>query len=356
MPVIHQFAPIVLYGDAVGNQVIAMREWLVARHYDSRVYAPSWDPRFASFCETPDHYPSDPDNTVILHNCIGTPMSDFALTLADRVVPYYHNITPPGFYERYDQNLTQALVQGREQLRDHRNAPYALAGSEYNRLEMIEAGYARVDVLPYFSNTARLSGLLNREKAQPIFETYRDGWMNWLFVGRLAPNKRQDNVIKAFRYYHALINPYSRLLLVGTESTPQFAAECAALVEKLGLASSVVFAGHVPDDVLGAYYEVANVFVSMSEHEGFGAPVIEAMQQGVPVVALNSTGIAMTMGDAGALVKEARPEAVGELVESIRQDKALRQSLLQRQRARVADFSLEAAAAALARAVSVMTH
>lgn len=351
---IHQFAPIVLYGDAVGNQIVAMRQWLDGRGILSKVYAPSWDPRYAAFCDTPENYRSRPENVVILQHCVGTPVADLALQLKDRVVPYYHNITPPGYYQPYDPGLAQALVQGREQLRRHSGAPYALAVSEYNRLEMLEAGYARVDILPLFINPARLSRDLDRARAASVYAAYGDGRENWLFVGRLSPNKRQDNIIRAFNYHHRLVNPRSRLILVGTDAAPRYADECRALAARLGLSDSVVFAGHVPDAVLGAYFEVASLFVCLSEHEGFGAPVLEAMSFKVPVVALNATGVAMTMGDSGILVNQPRPDAISEIADVLAQDATLRQRVIARQTERLGAFSLDAAHAAMERALRAL--
>ncbi len=348
---IHQFAPIVLYGDAVGNQIVAMRDWLASRGFRSKVYAPTWDPRYAAFCDRPEKYRSHPENVVILQHCVGTPVADLALQLKDRVVPYYHNITPARYYQPYDPGLAQALVEGREQLRRHSGAPYALAVSEYNRLEMLEVGYARVDILPLFINPTRLSRDLDRAQAASIYAAYADGRENWLFVGRLSPNKRQDNVIRAFNYHHCLVNPNSRLLLVGTDAAPGYADECRALVTRLDLSDSVVFAGHVPDAVLGAYFELASLFVCLSEHEGFGAPVLEAMSFNVPVVALNATGVAMTMGDAGILVNQPRPDAISEIADVLAQDDALRQRVIVKQRARLSGFSLDAAHMAMERAL-----
>lgn len=351
---IHQFAPIVLYGDAVGNQIVAMRQWLDSRGIRSKVYAPSWDPRYAAFCDTPENYRGRPENVVILQHCVGTPVADLALQLKDRVVPYYHNITPAEYYQPYDPGLAQALVQGREQLRRHSSAPYALAVSEYNRLEMLKVGYARVDILPLFINPTRLSRDLDRAQAASVYAAYADGRENWLFVGRLSPNKRQDNVIRAFNYHHRLVNPHSRLLLIGTDAAPRYADACRALAARLGLGDSVVFAGHVPDAVLGAYFEVASLFVCLSEHEGFGAPVLEAMSFKVPVVALNATGVAMTMGDAGILVNQPRPDAISEIADVLAQDDELRQRVITKQTERLGAFSLDAAHAAMEHALRAL--
>ena len=102
-------------------------------------------------------------------------------------------------------------------------------------------------------------------------------------------------------------------------------------------------AGHVPDAVLGAYFEVASLFVCLSEHEGFGAPVLEAMSFNVPVVALNATGVAMTMGDAGILVNQPRPDAISEIADVLAQDDELRQRVIVKQRARLSAYTLDAA-------------
>lgn len=351
MKQIYQFAPIVLYGDAVGNQIVEMHRWLVEHGHDSRVYAPAWDKRFDAFCAKPEAYRSSPNHVVILQHCVGTPMADFALTLPEKVVIYYHNITPAHFYAAYEPGTAQALVQGREQLKRFVNAPYALAGSEYNEIEMREMGFRQVEHLPLFLHFEELEQKADPAETAKVFERYRDGKVNWLFVGRLAPNKRQDNIIRAFAYYHRLVNPQSRLILVGSQSIGVYVAELRGLAHRLGVGGAVVFAGHVKDEALAAYYQCASVYVSLSEHEGLSVPVLQAMHFDIPVVALNAAALPYTLGDAGALVNSPRPDAIGEITDLIARDDALRAKIVAKQRARLGAFSLDRAHQTMARIV-----
>lgn len=352
---IFQFAPIVLYGDAVGNQIVEMHRWLTQRGFASRVFAPTWDKRFDSFCARPEAYRSNPNHVVILQHCVGSPMADLAMTLSEQVVLYYHNITPAHFYADYEPGTAQALVQGRQQFKHFVNSPYALAGSEYNEVEMRQMGFKQVDHLPLFLHFEEMEQKADPAEAKKIFAKYRDGKVNWLFLGRLAPNKRQDNVIRAFAYYHRLVNPNSRLIFVGSQSIGMYVAELRGLAYALGVSDAVVFAGHVKDEVLAAYYQCASVYVSLSEHEGLSVPVLQAMHFGIPVVALNEAALPYTLGDAGILVNTPRPDAISEMIELILQDGALREKIVTKQRERLAAFSPERAKEVMEKVVDKLT-
>ncbi len=107
----------------------------------------------------------------------------------------------------------------------------------------------------------------------------------------------------------------------------------------LGLDAHVMFAGHVTDAQLLAYYQCADLFLCLSEHEGFCVPLIEAMSAGVPVLAFASTGVPYTLGAAGVLLREKRWDVLAGLCSTILSDSELRSALVMQQRARARDFA-----------------
>jgi glycosyltransferase involved in cell wall biosynthesis len=285
-------------------------------------------------------------------------LAEFVRNLPDRVIVYYHNVTPPHFMRGYNDFIESTLAEGRDQTPWFKDAPYAWAASDYNREEMLQMGYRAVDIVPYIVTTTRLDQGVQGSKAQTIRTRFGDGAVNWLFVGRIVPNKRQDNLIRAFHYYHTLVNPNSRLIIVGSVSmAPGFKALLDKLVVDLNLSDCVFFEGPVgPEDGLGAYYQIATAFVCLSEHEGFCVPLLEAMHFDTPVVALKATGVPYALGDAGVLVRNLRFDVIAEVVDALHGDPVFRQRVTAKQRERENDFAPERATAQLHAAISKMCN
>ena len=138
--------------------------------------------------------------------------------------------------------------------------------------------------------------------------------IDWLFVGRLVPNKAQHDLVLAFAL-HSVASPGSRLWLVGRTDSPRYETALRHLIAALDLGDTVTITGPVDDATLAAYYRDADVFVSASEHEGFCLPLVEAMHQRLPVVAHASSAVAETLGDAGICITDKRPHAIAAAVE-----------------------------------------
>lgn len=338
---IHQIMPGFLYGDALGNQAVRIRELLQGWGYRSQVYAQFRDPSLEDPGLDYRRYRDDPDNVLIFHYSIGSPVTQFVRRLSARVVPYYHNVTPPGYLRGYNEPLADLLEQGRRELALFSDAPFALAASEYNRQEMLDLGFRRVEVLPYFVTFDWLRTSAEGPAGQDIVERYDDGTVNLLFVGRLVPNKRQDDLIRAFHAYHRLVNANSRLLLVGSEANaPGYGLELETLAQALGLAECVHLPGAIgPREGLGGYYRAADLFLCLSEHEGFCIPLLEAMAFDLPVLAYRAAGVPYALGGAGVLVGEKRYDLLAELIDVLVRDEARRGPLLAGQRRRLQALS-----------------
>lgn len=338
-----------LYGDALGNQAVRIRELLRRWGYRSQVYAQFRDRRLEDPGLDYHRYRSRSDDLLLYHYSIGSPVTAFVRGLSAQVIPYYHNITPPGFLRGYNEPLADLLEQGKQELALFRDAPFALAASEYNRQEMYALGFRQVEILPYLISFDWLQDSAEGPAGRAVTNMYNDGAVNLLFVGRLAPNKRQDDLIRAFAAFHDLINPDSRLLLVGSDANaPGYRLELESLAAARGLAHRVHLAGAVgPREGLGGYYRAADVFLCLSEHEGFCVPLLEAMAFDVPVVAYRSTGVPYAMGGAGLLMRHKRYDLLAELIGLVLEDEDLRARVVAAQRRRLQELAPEQVAASL---------
>jgi len=167
-----------------------------------------------------------------------------------------------------------------------------------------------------------------------------------LFVGRISPNKRQDELIRMLAYYRRCIDPEALLILVGSQrDQPQYYARLRALCETLGLGGAVRFTGPVSLAQLVGYYRAASVFVSLSEHEGFGVPLLEAMYLGTPVVALDAAAVGETVDGAGVLLPEKDLAEAAEACALVNEDLGWRQALIDAGRERVKAFDPDIVAA-----------
>jgi len=338
-----------LYGDAVGNQATRIRDLLRRWGYRSQVYAQFRDRRLDNPGEDYCRCRPAPDDLVIFHYSIGSPVTEFVRRLPCRVLVYYHNVTPAGFLRGYNEPLADLLDQGRRELAWFTDTAFALAASEYDRQELLALGFHRVEVLPYLVTFDALQASADSAAGREVVARYkgpgpvgRDGdAVNLLFVGRLVPNKRQDDLLRAYSAYYHLINPHSRLLLVGSDSNaPGYRLELEAMAAAFGLSDSVVVPGAVgTHEGLGGYYRAATIFLCLSEHEGFCIPLIEAMAFNVPVIAYRSTGVPYAMGGAGMLVDAKCYDLIAELIDLLVRNQAVRERVLAGQRRRLEELS-----------------
>jgi glycosyltransferase involved in cell wall biosynthesis len=345
-----------LYGDAVSNQAVRIRHYLREWGYRSQVYAQFRDQRLDDPGEDYRRYASSSDDLVLFHYSIGSPVTRFVQQLPGTVVPYYHNVTPPSFLRGYNEPLADCLEQGRSELVLFRDAPLALAASEYNRQEMLALGFRNVQVMPYLVTFDALKASAQSPAGQEIVARYDDGAVNLLFVGRLVPNKRQDDLLRAFNAYHHLVNPHSRLILVGSEANALgYRPELEAMAAAFGLADHVHLTGPVGlREGLGGYYRAADLFLCLSEHEGFCIPLIEAMAFDLPVIAYEATGVPYALGGAGVLVNAKRYDLIAELMQSLVGDDLLRQQVVAGQHRRLNELATDRVVATLKACVQRM--
>ncbi|RME35159.1 MAG: glycosyltransferase, partial [Thermoflexia bacterium] len=295
---LHQFIIGATPGDAITDHALVIQRWLWEEGFRSEIYAESIHPAlFDQIRPYREYRPSRSGELVVLHHSIGSDLVDDLLRQDVRFLLIYHNVTPPSFFQPADPSLTAQVQRGREQLKHLRERTMlALGVSAFNERELQELGFPRTGVLPIVLDPSQY----NIEPNPELLAQYQDGTPNLLFVGRLVPNKRQEDLIKLLWYYRR-VDPSARLFLIGAPWVPAYTEWLRELADELGLGDAVVFAGHVSQRDLVTYYRLADVYVSMSEHEGFGKPLIESMYLGVPVVAYAAAAVPETLGGAGVL-------------------------------------------------------
>ena len=328
MPVaIHQVLATLGYGDAIGHEVLGIQRVLRAAGYDSEIFVQTADYRLED--QTLDYLDlpaaSHPDNILIHHFSIGSRASRVAYALPDRMVLVYHNITPPEYFVDVNKELVKLCYRGRRELALYKTrCDLALGDSEYNRQELEAIGFPVTGVLPVIPDFSHLAGPANYLQAGQ----FDDDWTNVLFVGRVIPNKRIEDVIRCFHAYKQWFNPRSRLLLVGSHVGFE---KYLAMVERFTVdigAQDVHFLGQVANEELVAYYEIADVFLCCSEHEGFCVPLVESFHMGVPVLAYAATAVPATMDGAGVLFTNKHPMHVAALIDAVVGDRGLQDRII----------------------------
>ncbi len=342
-PRVHQVLATLGYGDAIGHEVMGIQRVLRQAGYASEIFVETADPRLEDL--TVDYREmvgnvSD-DDVVIHHFSIGSRASRTAYALPGRMGLVYHNITPPHYFLGVHKDLVKLCFRGRRELTAYiGRCSLALGDSEYNRAELESLGFPRTAVLPVVPDFTHLDGAPQRAFAAD----FDDEWTNILFVGRVIPNKKFENVIRAFHAYRTRHNARARLLFVGSYSGfEKYLAMLHAMIARLGT-SDVHFLGHISNEELSALYDVADLFLCASEHEGFCVPLIEAFYKRVPVMAYAATAVPATMDGGGVLFDTRDPIEIARIMEAILDDPRVEEAVLASQdaalhRLRARDFA-----------------
>ena len=309
-PRVIQLVSTLNYGDAVGNEAIAFKKALQKNGIATEIYTntirkniPAGTARFYR-----DMPPLKKDDIVIYHFAAECAISNDIKNFPCKVILRYHNVTPPEYFHGFDENAEKACRVGLEQVKSIR--PYidfCLPVSKFNMQDLQNMGYScPMQVMPILINFDDYK----QEPDPAVIMKYSDGITNILFVGRIAPNKKIEDVISIFAYYKEHYDPDARLFLVGSyRETDKYYQFLCRHIKKLSV-KDVIFPGHISFAEILGYYKVADLFLCMSEHEGFCVPLVEAMFFGVPIVAYDSSAIADTLGDAGVLVKNKDPREI----------------------------------------------
>ena len=336
-----QLTPAVAYGDAITGEVLAFREAILEKGWETEILVREYQ-KGHGFEELVTEIKTlpvlAPDDILLLHVSIGDDFNRQALETPARVIVVYHNITPGSFFEAYSPALARQCRRGVRELKAlSRKAEMAIADSDWIRQELLRCGYTcPIAVLPILIRFEEYFKTPDPETLQLLTDT---PGTQILFVGRISPNKCQEDVIAAFAAYKRLFDPDARLWLVGNDTgNAMYCAKLKDYIEALGV-SDVTITGKVPFAQLLAFYRGADVFLCQSAHEGFCVPLVESMVFDLPVVAWKSTAVPGTLGGSGIVLDRKDPVETAAVIDRLMRDEELKKQVVKGQRTRLTDFS-----------------
>ena len=355
--IINQWVPAAHRGDAVGDSARRVRDLLRTRGVESNLYALSIDDELRDDVLPFDTISSHLGDATILHFAVPSIMSTKFAQLKSRTVIQYHNITPAHFFAPYDSGIFRIAALGREELKALvGHVDVALGDSEYNRQELETLGFDTTGVVPIIVDTTRIT----ESPVEPVLEEtlLGDGLANILFVGRIAPNKKIEDIIRLAEHYKRYVDTDYRFIFVGrTDAVPRYYNTILALIAEYQMPRDrFVFTGTVTDSELATYYRASHAYISLSEHEGFCVPLVEAMAADIPVLAFGATAVPETLGGAGICFSPKDLEYAAEMLGLLVYDDTVRSDIISGQQSRVADFGPASTDAVIDDLISVCSH
>jgi L-malate glycosyltransferase len=337
--IVNQWVPAAHKGDAIGDSARRVRGLLRGLGHESEIYALTVDDELRGDIRAFADDASHRGDITIFHYAVPSPMTPAFARLPRGRVLQYHNVTPAYFFAPYDAGIFRLATLGREELKTlvgHTDA--ALGDSEYNRHELASLGFDNTGVFPIAVDTKRFRDAPVRPALAHVLS---DGLFNFLFVGRIVPNKKIEDHIRLAEHYKRYVDTEYRFIFVGkTDGLPNYYNMVRALVAEYQMPTDrFIFTGAVPEEDLAAYYRAARVYISLSEHEGFCVPLLEAMASDVPVLAFASTAVPDTLAGAGVQFFPKDLEFAAELLGELAYNEELRAQVLAGQRRRLTAFS-----------------
>jgi L-malate glycosyltransferase len=336
--VVNQWVPAAHKGDAIGDSARRVRGVLRGLGHDSEIYALTVDDELREDIRSFHDPAARKGDVTIFHFALPSPMTEAFARLPHGRVLQYHNITPAHFFAPYDPDIFRLLALGRQEvqtLAGHTDA--AFGDSEYNRQELALLGFGNTGVFPIAVDPERLRRAPRRPALEQLLS---DGLMNFLFVGRVVPNKKLEDHIKLAEHYKRYVDTEYRFIFVGkTDGVPRYYNMVRALVAEYQMpADRFWFTGPVSEEDLATFYRQATAYISLSEHEGFCVPLLEAMASDVPVLAYGVTAVPDTLGGAGVCFTPKDLEYAAEVLGELAYNDNLRAEVIAGQRRRLQDF------------------
>jgi glycosyltransferase involved in cell wall biosynthesis len=356
---LHQFVPTFEPGATGAHMLEVQRMVREDLGLESEIFAEHIRGDFASpeiGARTFTEYRGAPDDILLYQMAIGSTVADFVRERVESfpgrsLVVNHHNFTPPRFLQPWEHGVTWGVTWGERQLREL--APHSelgIAVSSFNRDELIKAGFEHTTVAPVLVDLERMGWEVDGDLEARLKEGKQGH--DWFFIGRIAPNKCQHDIVKAFAAYRHLYDPQARLWLTGGAESSSYADAIRRMVTDLGLDGCVTITGPLPQPAVAAHFRTADVFVSLSEHEGFLVPLLEAWWHRLPIVAFAAAAVPETLGEGGLLLRNKRPAIVAAAVHRVLSDYPLEMSLIKAGTRRLgAKFTLPVARARMADAL-----
>jgi glycosyltransferase involved in cell wall biosynthesis len=336
---VNQWVPAAHKGDAIGDSARKVRAVLRDMGHQSEIYALTIDDELRDDVQMFDDERARQGDVTIFHYALPSRMTEAFANLPRGRVLQYHNVTPPSFFAPYDAGIFRLATLGRQEIRSLAGrTDVALGDSEYNRRELESFGFSQTGVFPIAVDLDRITKAPRRPALEAVL---CDGLLNFLFVGRIAPNKKIEDHIRLAEHYKRYVDLRYRFIFVGkTDAVPRYFDTVRALIDEFQMPlDRFVFTGAVSDEDLATYYRTASVYLSLSEHEGFCVPLLEAMAADVPVLAYASTAVPDTLAGAGVQFAPKDLEFAAELLGELAYNDRFRARVIERQRRRLADFA-----------------
>jgi glycosyltransferase involved in cell wall biosynthesis len=360
MTVVHQLLSGAGPHDAITTEAGVFRSYFRAWGWEGRDYAYRLHPALDAPIAPAAALAPGAEDVVLLHHSAGWPQLEAVLSLPGRKLLLYHNVTPAAWLWIDAPGLAAHCQVGRDQLLPLVAAADATAAdSAFNAMELAGYGASGTEVIHLLLDAERFgAGMTAGAVDGPSVSAGEEhdspaaagDAPQILFVGRLSPHKRQDEVIRAFGLYRRVHAPAARLCLVGDAVTPEYSEKLAALAE-LHAPGAVTIESGLPTSELARRFMAADVFLCLSEHEGFCIPLVEAFAFGVPVIARPFGAVPEVVGNAALLVPDPDPAVIAELLHLVVSDAELRAELVRRGRDRLDAFTPERIAPRLRGAV-----
>jgi L-malate glycosyltransferase len=340
---IHQLLSVFDPADAQGHMALLLRDIFSRWGYDSDIFtginAPGIEIKAQMANDLPEN--NNPDDLLLYHASINSDVGEIFRQSRQKQVLIYHNITPADYFLSYDLFTYLECLKGRRELGKFvPTCGLALADSTFNADELKSLGFPQVELLPFPFDRSRLDGPADTAIIRKYGEENRPAI---LFVGRLAPNKKQEDILSAFYYFQTIYQPGARLVLVGPDNIPEYSDLLRQRIGELGL-KDVAITGKVSPEELRAYYRSADIFLCLSEHEGFCVPLLESLYYHIPVVAYAAGAMPETLDSSGVLIHRKDPLQIAALLNHILTDPNLRAELIRGQDQRLQraiDFNYE---------------
>lgn len=327
---INQFHSGTAVGDAITNEMLLIKDILIKNGYESEIYAEHIADGLKKDIKDIKSYKGNKDSILFIHHSMGFDLFDNIINLPDKKIIIYHNITPENFFN--DETLKRYIRKGLKQTAEYRKyVDLAYADSNFSRKEMVAMGYKDIGVIPVQVSLDRF----DKTDINHDLEKSLTSQTNFIFVGRVVKNKKQVDIIKTFSLYHNYFDKKAKLFIIGDTSNKEYLKEVEATIKENDLSENVILTGKVNESDLKTYYANASAFICMSEHEGFGVPLLEAMKMKVPLVAYDSSAILETMGGAGIGFSKKNYTTIAALLYEIVTNKDLRDKIIDNQLERI---------------------
>lgn len=335
--IIEQFLPAFHYGDAIGNSTLSFHRFLLDKGIESRIIALTIDECLKEKATFFKDYKENLESLKILHFAIPSELTDFFLNTKGKKAMIYHNITPSNFFTEFSDDLVRFTYEGRKQLERLKDCfNIFVADSSYNAGELKGLNFKNVEVYPLMVNLEDYDAI----HSIAYYNLLKDERKNIIFVGRITPNKKIEDLIKVLFFYKKYISPSIRLIVVGNINTlPKYFRAVRDIASRFYLTSEdIIFTGHIPFKEMLSVYRLGDVFLSMSEHEGFCLPLIESSYFQTPVVAYDAGAVSETLDGSGIIFRRKKYDTIAGLVERVLYDDKLRKNLKKLQSKRIEKY------------------